>query len=438
MAGTATVTVMLEVVTVDLVGDLGNCEFDCPAFLERWTGWWQKQTERPVALLETGLDYRERLDAKARNMTRKADGLYTYREFDYNTQLDGIYQVNTSKPVRSGGPMTDRYLTPPEPIRKPWNTCARHGSTWCGAFAADDSLAAYCNLVILNDIGVVNTVLGHAARPAAMNGLFAYMAENAPVRFIHYLSLASSPAGLAAFKRSIGFHEVRLNGSDKPLEDMSARRRIILHSGREYPHSFGPLDLTRLEAFLSEHTKVQPLRDFAAGNHAHDVLSLRHDVDHSAEHAIRFAEWEHERGINSSYYLLPTAGYYAADAKDAAVTLETLGHEVGIHNDAMCAAAGDHLKALALLREWVEEMRSWRVAVTGCADHGGHPHSNVDLWRVHGHQPAEVGLDYEAYLLHQQQTHYISDSGGKWNGPLERRSDRPTHLLVHPEHWQLR
>lgn len=194
--------------TVDLLGNTGACGPDCDAFLAKWLPWWDRQLEHPVALLDTGADYLQRVGAKTRNMVRKADGLYVYREFDYNSRLDEIHAVNVSKPTRSGGPMSDRYLAVPVPIVKPWDTCDQHRSGWWGGFDNADRLIAYCNLVELNDLGVVNTVLGHADAPAAMNGLFAYLARHATVRFIHYLSLASSPPSLAAFKRHVGFAEV--------------------------------------------------------------------------------------------------------------------------------------------------------------------------------------------------------------------------------------
>jgi hypothetical protein len=43
-----------------------------------------------------------------------------------------------------------------------------------------------------------------------MNGLIAYMAEEIPVRWIHYLTLRNSRPGLRAFKEHAGFREVSL------------------------------------------------------------------------------------------------------------------------------------------------------------------------------------------------------------------------------------
>lgn len=193
-------------------------------------------------------------------------------------------------------------------------------------------------------------------------------------------------------------------------------------------------DLAEFERFITEHEEIHTLDEFNRG--FRDGICIRHDVDHDAEQALRFAEWEHERGIRSSYYLLPTAGYYQSEAEKAAGRLEEMGHEVGVHNDAYNFADCDPDRAIEVLTAWVEEMRSWGIKVTGCADHGGKV-SNVWLWRTHGRKPSEAGLQYEAYMLHQQHTHYISDNRGAWSEPLTR-NDRPTHVLVHPIHWPMR
>jgi hypothetical protein len=80
-------------------------------------------------------------------------------------------------------------------------------------------------------------------------------------------------------------------------------------------------------------------------------------------------------------------------------------------------------------------MRSWGLAIRGCADHGGVGWTNTDIWRIHDRSPAEAGLDYEAYLLHRQNANYISDNRGAWQAPRTRLPGRQTHLLVHPIHW---
>src|ERR1044071_666103 len=136
-------------------------------------------------------------------------------------------------------------------------------------------------------------------------------------------------------------------------------------------------DLEDFGRFVKSHKRIVLFRDFSRGDHDPEAISVRHDVDHSAEQAVRFAEWENRKGIKASYFLLPTADYYKKDARDAAVALVKLGHEVGIHNDAFTTARGDIERALKLLREWADEMRSWGVSVAGCADHGGGEPNNT-------------------------------------------------------------
>jgi hypothetical protein len=193
-------------ITIDPVGDTLSCGPDCPSFLRRWTNWWARQTEAPVALLDTA-DYDEGVGQKTRNMIRKAHRLYSFAEFDYNDRLDDMHAINTSRAERQGKPMTSRYRQFPDPIRRPWDTCSRHRSSWWGGFDANGEMRGYCNLVVLNEVGIVNTVLGHADAPAVVNGLFAHMARHADVEWIHYLTLRNSGSSLAAFKRRVGFVE---------------------------------------------------------------------------------------------------------------------------------------------------------------------------------------------------------------------------------------
>ena len=109
--------------------------------------------------------------------------------------------------------MTDRYRKFPQPVRRPSILCDRHRYTWWGGFDAGGALRGYCNLVVLNEVGVVNSILGHADAPAVVNGLFARMADDAGVEWIHYLTLRNSGASLAAFKRRVGFAEYRVVGA---------------------------------------------------------------------------------------------------------------------------------------------------------------------------------------------------------------------------------
>jgi len=195
-------------VEIDPVGSRESCGSDCPTFVAKWEPWWREQCLEPLALLATD-EYLDRVGQKTRNMVSKARRLYTFGEFDYNDQLDGIYEVNLSKPVRQGQRMSYGYRERPRPISRPQETCHRHRSSWWGAWDADGALRGYVNLVILNEVGVVNTILGHADASAVVNGLFAHLATYAGVDWIHYLTFRTSRPSLAEFKLRVGFREYR-------------------------------------------------------------------------------------------------------------------------------------------------------------------------------------------------------------------------------------
>lgn len=205
---------MSDVVTFDLRGDERRCGPDCAAFLVRWERWWRPRVGKRQALLPvtpSREEYQAVLTAKSRNMVRKAHRLYGYREFAYNDHLHAIERINFSLPVRSGGPMRGPYLVPPEPEHGVEILCRHHRHAWHGAFAyADGQLAAYCNLILLNELAVVNTILRHGDAPASMNGMFDHLVGWCGVvgaTHIQYLTLAHSPPSLARFKMSVGFRE---------------------------------------------------------------------------------------------------------------------------------------------------------------------------------------------------------------------------------------
>lgn len=232
-----------------------------------------------------------------------------------------------------------------------------------------------------------------------------------------------------------------------------ARDGLIIENG--YPHTFTPEDLDELARFLDEFEWVLPLRDIAArGVQEPGVLALRHDVDHSIEHAVRFAEWEYDLGYRGSYYVLADAWY--ADRPGFADRLREivdLGHEVGIHVDAVSAAWGDEgVTASNVLTRQLDKLRDRGVEIVGCSAHGtslfySHGVHNTDIWAA-GLAPAEFGLTYAAELLLAGALE-VSDNRGKFGGkssmrrstpltsPLEREPRLRYHLLLHPEHWEI-
>src|SRR5438105_13418305 len=139
---------------------------------------------------------------------------------------------------------------------------------------------------------------------------------------------------------------------------------LTLINGRFYPHSFRLDDLQTFHEFVLTFARTVTLHEAYTGGPEVRALVIRHDVDHSGAHAVRFARWEAERRIRSSYYVLPTAEYYPAEGIDCARQIQALGHEVGVHNDAL-TRTGDHDAAIRLLADWAAELREPGIQVKG-------------------------------------------------------------------------
>lgn len=237
-----------------------------------------------------------------------------------------------------------------------------------------------------------------------------------------------------------------------------------------FPHAFGPADFDRLERFLADRLVV-PLRELELYPFRPDldVIGMRHDVDHNLDHAIKFAQWEHDRGIRSSYYVLHSAWYYKPNRysifslPDGCAKLVELGHEVGLHSNVVVEAralgrdpaedgvanpAGQCAGAAKLLREELDYLRGeLGLDVVGTASHGDARCkewgiNNGDLW-ASGFTPADFDLTYEAYHLNRGRT-YLSESAGRWHragvrldDPFDEPLEKPAIVLIHPCHWDV-
>lgn len=76
------------------------------------------------------------------------------------------------------------------------------------------------------------------------------------------------------------------------------------------------------------------VRGFHGADPAPGDLLLRHDVDLSLEAAVRMAEFEHEHGIASTYFVMSQSIFYnlaAPAAREAVDRIRLLGHRIGHH-----------------------------------------------------------------------------------------------------------
>ena len=246
------------------------------------------------------------------------------------------------------------------------------------------------------------------------------------------------------------------------------------------------------ELFFSRADAVCAMQEVHAGNRSPSVIGLRHDCDagHSLATAVKMAKWEADRGYRSTYYLLHTSPYWFADGfADAVYRIACLGHEIGIHTDALAEALRTGGDPDRILDAALFELRALGVTVRGVAGHGNplcnrdraegevtfandeqfvecaRPQEGLpDRWISRGKHKlrlaprplADFGLDYEALVLALPHTFRLSDSGGRWLNPgFEESADRfdlmrtanmhqalanpktfrQLHFLWHPDWW---
>jgi len=237
------------------------------------------------------------------------------------------------------------------------------------------------------------------------------------------------------------------------------------------PHSpFYRPDLDDLGEFLARADRVVPMFDIHRGDSGPGVIGLRHDVDDnpgSLYTALRLAEWEFEHGYASTFYLLHGSYYWGDEMLIVAEHLEELGHEVGIHVNAVAEALRLRRDPHVLLDEALTYLRS-AVRVRGCVAHGDplcmdggevrfvndemfsdSPRPKVgpatrtltvgqSSLRLAPIPRATYGLEYDANWLSRGD--YLSDSGGKWSQRFEDVAEAwpgrgQLHMLVHPDWW---
>jgi len=230
-------------------------------------------------------------------------------------------------------------------------------------------------------------------------------------------------------------------------------------------------DLAQLSELLARADRVAPLVDVFYGDTDRMTIGLRHDVDdnHDAwNSALAMARWEHAHGYRSTYYFLPTAGYWGSLMAEGLREIAWLGHEIGYHNNALAEARRTGEDPFALLAESLEELRQWSgEPVISTAAHGDEDcrpggfvnyqlftEADSEYVRRTFTSPADLGIvprsirefgfEFQGDWLNRP--HYLSDSGGSWEkysttSTLEAVLSEYPYVrgqliaLVHPDWW---
>lgn len=226
------------------------------------------------------------------------------------------------------------------------------------------------------------------------------------------------------------------------------------------------------------------MREVLAGNRDPRVIGLRHDVDNHPKAlatAVALAEWEASSGWRSTYFLLHTAAYWTDGRwREAADTIADLGHEIGLHVDAIAYALRYGGDPDEMVLEALKELRDADHVVTGIVGHGNQlchraKFANDEQFtecvrdnmgardrelsfrgrtlKLAPRPLADFGLEYESIGLRMFESVdglmrtrpgqlYNTDSSGRWYYPFEETiaefealTDGQLHLLVHPDHW---
>ena len=105
-----------------------------------------------------------------------------------------------------------------------------------------------------------------------------------------------------------------------------------------------------------------------------EVVGVRHDVDdgrNALETAVRLALWEARHGYRSTYFMLHTARYWQGRGFPHALDqIAGLGHEIGIHANAIAEALRVGGDPAEILDGALEQLRVWGHEVIGVAPHG--------------------------------------------------------------------
>jgi hypothetical protein len=232
-------------------------------------------------------------------------------------------------------------------------------------------------------------------------------------------------------------------------------------------------DLRQLGEFLERAEEVVAMREIAAGERHPNVIGLRHDMDNFIRPSVELAEWERRHGFRATYFVLHDSPYWESpDLRPSLERIAELGHEIGIHANALSVALDRGVDPDAVLWSAVDRLRSWGHTVTGVAAHGDrdwcydedrkvvfvNDEQFIECARPNMGAPdrtirnrgreltlrprslADFGLTYES-LRAGPRAHYWSDSGGRWNQSYAQTArDFPDpsgqlHILIHPCWW---
>lgn len=190
-----------------------GCTPSCTEFISYWKQFWDRHaapTAPPVAVIKCD-SYLTSLSGNARKLARRAYRRYTIQQIDFNEHHKAIQAVNQSKTSTTQGPTYGWFVKRVLPHEQPV-LCDIHKDLWYGGFDTDGVLRGYWSIAKINSLGTSVWLFRHADNSEyVLNGLIAYICENAGVDYVTYHTMNAEPhTGRPEFKRRIGCREARL------------------------------------------------------------------------------------------------------------------------------------------------------------------------------------------------------------------------------------
>lgn len=127
--------------------------------------------------------------------------------------------------------------------------------------------------------------------------------------------------------------------------------------------------------------RLKPLRALAEPQDAdgHACIYLRHDCDSDLPTTLRAARFLNARGVQGTFFLLHTSGYYGNFASgkfirnramaSAVRTLAGLGQEVGLHHDPLHVYLTHRIDGIAAMRSELGFLRACGARIDGVVAH---------------------------------------------------------------------
>lgn len=158
---------------------------------------------------------------------------------------------------------------------------------------------------------------------------------------------------------------------------------------------------------------LAPFREQKGVGKKKKTIILRHDVDKLPENSLRFAQLQHELGIQASYYFraVPESWNETIIQKIA-----ELGHEIGYHYECLTTTHGDLQKGIADFEQNLNALRKLAPVKTICMH--GSPTSkwdSKDIWKSYKY--SDYGIMGEPYFdVNFDEIFYLTDTGRRWDG----------------------